>query len=122
MKGRTYYFNKSLGISQYESPLEESPPLPPPLPRMGSATKEKASGGTSSFTIAIPSSPIPSSSNAPLNKRKATVFDEYDMQQLLRERRRLRAMVLLVEGKHKAEITGEIAAIDSDLHTYFGVE
>ena len=30
--GRSYYYNKTLGISTYEMPGPDSPPLPPPPP------------------------------------------------------------------------------------------
>lgn len=119
-QGRTYYWNKQLRLSQYESPFD-SPPLPPPIPRMQSLSTSKPqppawSGQAIVSPVMVPEPSVPSS-----NKRRATVLEKYDMQQLLRERRRLRAMALHVEGKERlAEIMGEIAAIDSDLLMYFG--
>lgn len=115
-KGRTYYFNKTLRISQYESPFEIEFPSPLPPPPMDSGKgKAKSARTTSSNLIPSLSCSSPEASSSSLRKMTSV---PYDIQQLLRERARLRAMVSHVSGKEKADILGEIAAIESDLQYY----
>lgn len=115
-KGRKYYFNKTLCISQYEPPFDVgSPPLPPPAVDLSEWLKRRPPASASSarlFSSRLGSTPEASSSNS--TSRKQPVVS-YDVQQLLRERARLRAMVSHMSGKEKADILGDIAAIESDL-------
>ena len=57
MRGRKYYFNKSLNLSQYELPELESPPLPPPKQTPESALPDcsrpsQTSRGSTSSAVA----------------------------------------------------------------------
>ena len=59
MRGRIYYFNKSLNLSQYDLPEPESPPLPPPpTPKSAlpdcSRPSQTSRGSTSSAVASQP--------------------------------------------------------------------
>lgn len=114
--GRPYYYNKVLGKSQFEFPDElQSPPLPPPPSSISNSSSNNINHHAyrPDSSGAGPSSMEPPSLN--MSKRKAS---EYEFVQLTRERARLRAMYYKLEmtDKEKADVAGEIAAIESDLH------
>lgn len=103
-----YYYNKELNISQYERPLAESPPLPPPLrlavpPSPARNVVEPSIAGTSRDSDAL---------NA------ASARGNYFLLQRDRELARIRGMLPYVTGKEKAELSGELCAMESDL--YYG--
>lgn len=99
-RGKPYYYNKQLQLTQYEHPHQpvDSPPLPPP--RMVDFRADKRS-------------PLHSSPRYRDTYRKHST---YHVIQLQREHARLRAKLAYVSGTEKAEVSGDLAVVESELY------
>lgn len=102
--GQIYFYNKQLRKSQYQLPQDDSPPLPPPT--QGALHRH--------FTFSPMRTPYsfgPSCAPPALGGQASS----YRVVQLRREHARLRGMLAYVTGTQKAEIYGDLAAIESEL-------
>ena len=112
--GRTYYYNKHLGASQYNLPTEDpsSPPLPPPQSAVGLPPPQSAVGLASSSA---------SSSGANIISRAPIGASSYEDEQRRGRIVQIRAMLPFVdERREKAELVGELAALERQEHAQRG--
>lgn len=95
--GITYYYNKQLGVSQFEMPNMESPPLPPPPSSSMHAAQERRVAPKFS------------------EKKKRSATDEAELMMLQEERARLRPLIHTLSGKEKGAALGDLAVVELNI-------
>ena len=94
---RVYYYNKQLGLSQFEEPAMDSPPLPPPPPPLRLTHRDEPPPPPS-LMLAPPTSAVTATSVTEGSRNiQAT---------------RMRAMLPFLDGAHRAYTAGEIAVLE----------
>lgn len=106
--GVSYFYNKNINISQYEKPDLDSPPLPPPPPAPRQHHRDAGSSVQHQYM------------RSALQQDSTTTSTRHAMLSWQRGRdlARLRGMLLYSSGKEKAEIAGDLAALESEIYRH----